>query len=44
MLFSGAVESADGRVSSCGNHTDIRSIVPKRPQVDVTNASPFDHC
>ena len=44
MLFRGAVESADGLVSSCRNHTDIRSIVPKRPQADVTNASPFDHC
>ena len=44
MLFTGAVESADGLVSSCGNHTDIRSIVPKCPKADVTNASPFDHC
>ena len=44
MLFRGAVESADGLVSSCGNHTDIHSIVPKRPQDDVTNASSFDHC
>ena len=44
MLFRGAVESADGLVSSCGNHTGIRSIIPKRPQADVTNAAPFDHC
>ena len=36
MLFRGAVERADGLVSSGGNHTDIRSIVPKRPQADVT--------
>ena len=32
MLFRGAVESADGLVSSCGNHTDIRSIVPNAPR------------
>ena len=44
MLFRGAVESADGLVSSCSNHFDIRSFVPKRSQADVTNASPFDHC
>ena len=44
MLFRGAIESADGLVSSCGNHTDIRPIVPKHPQADVTNASPFDYC
>ena len=44
MLFREAVDVADGLVSSCGNPTDIRSIVPKRPQADVTNASQFDHC
>ena len=45
MLFREAVKVADGLIlSSCGNPTDIRSIVPKRPQADVTNASPFDHC
>ena len=44
MLFREAVKVADGLVSSCGNPTDIRSIVRKRPQADVTNASPFDHC
>ena len=45
MLFRWAVESADRLiVSSGGNHTDIRSIVPKRPQADVTNASPLYHC
>ena len=31
MLFREAVDIADGLVSSCGNPTDIRSIVPKRP-------------
>ena len=41
MLFRGAVESDDGLVSSncCGNHTDIRSIVPKRPRP----TSPMHH-
>ena len=39
MLFRGAVGSVDGLVSSCGNHTDIRSIVPKRPQP----TSPMPH-
>ena len=43
MLFRGVVESADGFVSTCGSHTDIRSIVHKRPQADVPNASPSDH-
>ncbi len=38
MLFREAAEVADGLVSSCGNPTDIRSIVSKRPQADVTNA------
>ena len=44
MLFRGVVERADGLVSSCGSHTDIRSIVHNRPQADVTNTSPCDHC
>ena len=38
MLFREAVEVADGLVSSCGNPTDIRSIVFERPQ-----ASPMPH-
>ena len=38
MLFREAAEVADGLVSSCGNPTGIRSIFPKRPQADVTNA------
>ena len=44
MLFIEAEYGADGVVPSCGNHTDVRSIVPKRPQADVTNVSPFDYC
>ena len=31
MLFTGAVESADGRVSSRENNTDVRSIGPNAP-------------
>ena len=34
----------DRLLSSCGNHTDISPIIPKRPQADVINASPFHHC
>ena len=39
MLFTEAVEGAGGFVSSCGNITDVRSIVLRRPQEAVTDLS-----